>query len=120
VGDRLATIDMGRKEGAAVPLSWGELGPHLTQCGLGQGLPLYQVWPQQTWPEDWGGDCAPLGEGELGPHLTQSSLGWHLDPSSRLATTDMGRKLGGLCPIWGEEPGPHLTQCGQGQGLPPY
>jgi len=27
MGDRLATIDMDRKEGAAVPLSGGELGP---------------------------------------------------------------------------------------------
>jgi len=43
MGDRLATIDMGRKEGAAVPLSGGELGPHLTQCRLGRGLPTYQV-----------------------------------------------------------------------------
>ena len=25
--------------GAAVPLSVGQLGPHLTQCGLGRGLP---------------------------------------------------------------------------------
>jgi len=24
---------------------------------------------------------------------------WHLDPSSRLATIDMGRKLAGLCPL---------------------
>ena len=39
--DRLATIDMGQKLGV-VPLL-GELGPHLTQCGLGRGLPLYQV-----------------------------------------------------------------------------
>ena len=31
---RLAKIDMGRKVGDAVPLSVGELGPHLTQCGL--------------------------------------------------------------------------------------
>jgi len=29
---------------------------------------------------------------------------WHINPFSRLATTDMGRKLG-------EELGPHLTQC---------
>ena len=39
MGDRLATIDMGRKVGA-VSL-WGrgeELGPHLTQCGQGRGL----------------------------------------------------------------------------------
>jgi len=27
---------------------------------------------------------------------------FHLDPSSRLATVDMGRKLGGLCPFLGE------------------
>jgi len=27
---------------------------------------------------------------------------WHLDPSSRLAATDMGQKLGGgLCPLYG-------------------
>ena len=42
-----------------------------------------------------------------------------LDPSSRLATTDMGRKLRGLCPL-GAKLGPHLTQCGLGRGLPPY
>ena len=61
IGDRLATIDMGRKEreGLLCPCSWEELGPHLTQCGLGRD------------------------------HL----LSPHLDPSSRLATTDIGRKL---------------------------
>jgi len=41
MGDRLARIDMARKEGATVPLL-GD-GPHLTQCGLGRGLPPYQV-----------------------------------------------------------------------------
>ena len=55
MGDRLAT--MNRKVGAAVPLSVvGELGPHLTQCCLGRGLPPRQVawgnrptvWPQHT------------------------------------------------------------------------
>ena len=34
---------------------------------------------------------------------------WHLDPSSRLATIDTGRKLGAVPPFWGEL-GPHLTQ----------
>jgi len=34
IGDRLATIDVGRKVGTTVPLSVGELGPHLTQCHL--------------------------------------------------------------------------------------
>jgi len=42
---------------------------------------------------------------------------WHLDPSSRLATIDMGRKLGAL-PLWGEL-GSHLTQCGMDRGRPP-
>jgi len=46
--------------------------------------------------------------GELRPHLTQRRLTeiylrtkWHLDPSSRLATIDMGQKLGALPPFWG-------------------
>jgi len=39
--DRLATIDMGRKVGAAVPLTVGELAPHLTQYGLSRGLYLH-------------------------------------------------------------------------------
>jgi len=42
---------------------------------------------------------------------------WHLDPSSRLATTVMGRKLGDV-PLW-RGLGPHLTQCGLGRGLVP-
>jgi len=67
--------------------------------------------------------CAPL-VGELGPRLTQSpgprptsvpSDISNLDPTSHLATTDMGRELGVLSPppFWGEM-GPHLTH-----GLPP-
>jgi len=43
MGDRLATIDVGRKVGNAVPLSVGELGPHVTQRRLGRGLPPCQV-----------------------------------------------------------------------------
>ena len=43
---------------------------------------------------------------------------WHLNPSSRLATTDMGRKLGGCAPLGERELCPHQTQCGQGWGLP--
>ena len=37
---------------------------------------------------------------------------WYLDPSSRLATTDMGRKLAGDCALSLGELGPHLAQCG--------
>jgi len=55
--------------------------------------------------------------------LSQYQFKWHLDPidpSSRLATTDMGRKFGGLLhvlyPLEGNlvpiMDGPHLTQCG--------
>jgi len=46
MGDRLATVDMDRKlRGCYIPLflGGGEAGPHLTQCRLGLGLPLYQV-----------------------------------------------------------------------------
>jgi len=43
MGDRLATIGMGRKWGGAAVGAGSPLGPHLTQCGLGRGLPLYQV-----------------------------------------------------------------------------
>jgi len=35
VGDRLATIGMGRKSGGAAVGAGSPLGPHLTQCGLG-------------------------------------------------------------------------------------
>jgi len=33
MGDRLVTADMGQKEGGCFVPLWGELGPHLTQCG---------------------------------------------------------------------------------------
>ena len=76
MGDRLATIDMDRKvgRGRCVPLFLGELGPHLTQCGMGRGLPSYHVassFIQSFGTTDMGrklGVCAPLGE--VGPHLT--------------------------------------------------
>ena len=47
---------------------------------------------------------------------------WHLDASSHLATTEMGRKFGrGLRSLFEEgERGPHLTQSRLGRGLPPY
>jgi len=45
MGDRLATLDMGRKVAGGVPLSMGgELqGPHLAHCRLRRGLPSYKV-----------------------------------------------------------------------------
>jgi len=46
MGDRLATIDMGRKVGAAMcmPLYVGDLGPNLAQCHLGRGLHIRIKW----------------------------------------------------------------------------
>jgi len=88
------------------------------------------IWPQQIWAENWG--LCPFGgkgDGSLSNAVWSGGQAdaylhakFHLDPSSRLATTDMGRKLrGGLCPFFGKvELGPHLTQCGLGRGLPAY
>jgi len=53
------------------------VGPHLTQYGLGRGLPLYRT--------KW----------HIGP---SSRLAY---PSSRLATIDMGRKSGTVPFLWG-------------------
>ena len=89
-----------------------------------------QPFGHNTWAEKWGLLVPPvLGEAvswELGPHLTQCGLGrglylpikWHLDPSSRLATTDMGQKLG-VVPFGEGELCPHPTQCGWCRDLPP-
>jgi len=57
------------------------------------------VWPQQTWAENWGlcGACALLGE--LGPHLTQCGRDrglphakFHLDPQYTNVTDWTGHK----------------------------
>jgi len=72
--------------GLLCPFPWGELGPHLTQCRLGWGLPPYQVvsWSIQPFghgPKSGRLLCLFLW-GELGPHLTQCGqgrgLGWGL------------------------------------------
>jgi len=72
---------MGRNLGAVSLFEGGgKLGPHVTQCGLGQG------------------------------HLCTK---WHLDASSRLATINMGRKVGAVLHLGGA--GSHLTQCAWAQ-----
>ena len=79
MGNRLATIDMDRKLGA-VHLLGGKLGPHVTQCGLGRGLPSYQVASSSIQPFSHNrhgpkfGRLCPLGV-ELGPHLAQCCPG---------------------------------------------
>jgi len=74
-------------------------------------------------PKRGGGCCAPFGfpanTKSPGPRSTciPSGILVHPAPSSSLATTDMGRKLGLSPPFEGGEMGPHLTQCGLGRGL---
>jgi len=79
-----------------------------------------------VWPQDMGrkvGTAVPISGGAGSPPNSVAwaeaylRTKWYLDPSSRLATTDMGRKLEGCTPFW-EELGPHLQQCDL--GLPPY
>jgi len=68
----------------------------------------------------------PLSGGEMGPIKNNVAWAeaylrtkWYLHPSSRLATTDTGRKRGwGGVPLFKWELGPHVTQCGLGRGLP--
>jgi len=53
MGDRFAKIDMGRKVGAAMPLS-GELDPHLTQSGHGPrptSVPSAILIHSAVWPQ---------------------------------------------------------------------
>ena len=113
------------KIGGCAP--FGGLGPHQAQCGLGWGLPPYQVasWSIQPFGHNrhglkMGGSAPFCGEGELGFHLTQCHLGrglppyqlasWFIQP---FCDNRYGPKLGGgLCPFRGREMGPPLTQCG--------
>jgi len=70
MGDHLATIDMGRKEGeAAVPLSGQRDGsasntmwPGPRSTSIPSGILIHPaVWTQQTWAEKWGMLCPFLG-----------------------------------------------------------
>jgi len=63
----------------------------------------------------------PFGRNKNGMRIG-GALPPNLDPSSRLATTGMGRKLGRrVRPLFLEaELGLHLTQCRLGRGLSQY
>jgi len=133
MGDRLVTIGMGRKLEGCAPFGRGAgspcntMRPGLRPTFVPSGILIHPaVWPQQTWVEIWGKLC-PLEGVELGPHLTQCCPGRGLPsyqvvsgPSSRLTTTNTGRKLGALSPFWLGKLGPHFTQCRFGRGLPSY
>jgi len=77
MGDRLATTDMGRKVGAAMPLSVGELGPHLAQ---------YVAWAEAY--------CTSVPSGIL-IHLTV----WSQYTNFKLAVI-VHRRLNGRAPLY--------------------
>ena len=81
MGNRLATIDMGRKVGGGCCATF-----------WGAGSPSNAKWPG------------------LRPTSVPSGILIHpaSNPYSRLATTDMGRKLGAAVPLLGVL-GPHVT-----------
>jgi len=116
-------------------------------CGLGRGLLPYQVASSSIQAFGRNRHGPKLGEecaffmGRAGFLLNTKSprprptsifggmlasvksvnTKWHLSPCSRLATADIGRKLGGCAPlVEGEGAGFHLTHCRVGQGLPTY
>jgi len=82
MGDRLATTDMGRKEGAAVPLS-GKRGPGARSLSTREGKKYNMAWAEVYFrtKESWKlGGAPPILEYGLGPHLTKSRLGCGLPP----------------------------------------
>jgi len=64
--DRLATIDLGRKVGAAKPFLWGNGCPSNSIAWAEAYLPAkwpidhVTVWPQQRWADNWGEGAVPL------------------------------------------------------------
>ena len=96
----------GPKRGGALCPFWGrQLRPHLTQCSFGWRLRLYQAasWSIQPFGHNrhglkiggvplWGGAGYPSNSVTWAEVCLPTK--WHLNPSSYLATTDMGQKLG--------------------------
>ena len=126
---------MGRKLGGRL-CPFG-VGPRLTQCGKGRGLPPIHTkchldpcsrMATTDMGRKLGAGVPPWG---VGPHLTQCGKGrglppihtkCHLDPCSRGHNT--WAKIGGAVlwghrcpppPLQGGERGPHLTQCRLGE-----
>ena len=111
---RLATIhvNMGHKLGGAVPFFLGELGPHRTQSpgprptSISSGILVRPAgWHNGHWSKI--GGCAALGTRSWVPIennvvLAEAYLRTPSYPDTyiRLATIDMGRKLGG-CALFG-------------------
>jgi len=132
MGDRGHNRHGPTRGGAAVPLSRGSWVPvSLIHCGRGRDLLPYQVASSSIQPfghnrlEPKTG-AVPLLRGSCDPCRPYLRTKWHLDPSSRFATIDMGQKLGGVGvgvpSFWGSwvpiehtvSPGPRSTSIPSG------
>jgi len=89
-----------------------EMGDHLAMVGMGQKVRA--------------GCCAPFRGGNWVPieHNVAWAKAffrtkWHLNPSSRFATTDMGRKLGSCAPL-SDGAGSLLNTVWSGPSVRPY
>jgi len=106
MGDRLATIDMGRQEGGCCSPFGGGAGspsnilwPGPRSTSVPSGILIHPtVWPQQTsWAKNWG--LCPFGHGWV--PIKHNAVWaevylptkWRLDPST-LWPQYMGRKVG--------------------------
>jgi len=118
MGDRLDTIDMGRKLGA-VPFGGGGVGFHLTMWPgprptfLPIGILIHlAVWPQQTWAKIEG--LCPFGGGRVGspsntvwPGPTPTSLPSGIHPAVwpqltwTADYTDAGKACAPKFRLWG-------------------
>ena len=125
---------MGQKlTGGCASFGWGSwvLSNTMWPRSRPTSVPSGNFMHPAVWPQYMGqkvvGYCPPF-LGVMGPHVNNVAWAeaylctkWHLDPTSHLATTDMGRKLEeGCARLRRGKLGPHLTQCGLGLGLSPY
>ena len=131
MGDRLATTDMGRTVGAAVPLSEQELGGRLTNVAWADAY-LHTNWHldpssrldkidmgrkvgelMRQFRREAGSPSNTMGRG-LPPYQVTSY------PSSLLATIDMGRNVGAHVPLFsrGRAESQSIAQCRMDRGLP--
>ena len=119
----------GPKRGGLLCPFRGQLGPHLTQCGLGQGLPLYQILHLANrlatidMGQNLGGVGVPFFLGLAGspsntklPGTRPTSIPSGIQPFGH---NGHWPKIGGCVPLGEGELGPHLVQCGLDQGPPP-
>ena len=124
MGDCLATIDVSQKVGgAAVPLLGNRspsnaMWPGLRPTSVPTGILIHSPFGHKRQGQKvgaavclFGGAGSPCNSMSPGPRPT--SVKWHLDPSSRLASINLGRKTRGCCaPFRGRWLGLHPTQSG--------